>query len=260
MAEDGENRRSILGEMGSLQRALVGPLIVGAMLFFRTGLPALFDKGHRIDDLIHGDALPLAAGSAFLYLICTLGYWIILRRARTHNPVRTKRIGVAIIAAIVMLLAEAYFVIPDIIKYRLASDLTVRGVPAQAELIRNYARGCGKAACTDAVQYRFTPRGGTHPIEGTVDVLSGRARGTHDKIDYVEATGTVPILYDPKTPRRAMFFWKDDVASAATVGGSFAGIIALNVIALIVIIPFALILWRDLARQHRAKAENADRP
>ncbi|WP_343528632.1 DUF3592 domain-containing protein [Sphingomonas sp.] len=259
MAEDNGNRRSILGEEGSLHRALVGPLIVGTMLLFRTGLPALFDKGHRIDDLIHGDALPFAAGSAFLYLICTLGYWIILRRARTHDPIRTKRIGMAIIAAIVMLLAEAYFVIPDVIKYRLASDLTVRGVPAQAELIRHYARGCGKAACTDAVQYRFTPRGRTHSIEGSVDVLSGRARGTHERIDYVEATGTVPILYDPQAPRRAMFFWKDDVASTATVGGSFAGIIALNVILMIVIIPFALILWRDLAKQRRAVVENADR-
>ena len=54
-------------------------------------------------------------------------------------------------------------------------------------------------------------------------MLSGRARGTHDEIDYVEATGTVPILYDPKTPRRAMFFWKDDVASAATVGEVLPG-------------------------------------
>jgi hypothetical protein len=57
-----------------------------------------------------------------------------------------------------------------------------------------------------------------------------------------------------------MFFWKDDVASAATIGGSFAGIIALNVVAWIAIIPFALILRRDLVRQRRAQGANTGRP
>ncbi|WP_175312778.1 hypothetical protein [Sphingomonas zeae] len=123
-----------------------------------------------------------------------------------------------------------------------------------AQRMRSFTAGCGKAACTRNIVYRFTPHGQNQSVEGRLSLST--SHHDHEEYDYVMATNNVPILYDPRDPSRAMFFWRDQIANRASPRKMWDFILIINLIFAAAATPLGLMMAWSIRRQ-RAKARAA---
>lgn len=257
MGGDSGTPERIVGKKGSVRQALLLPLVGGVMAFGQGALPIMLSKDWHWSDLVQGPPLLVPAAIMLLLLVITIGLRLKAIRARTHDPARTVDHGCLAIIGAIIVMAEAWLIVPVMLDQRLAADLMAHGVAADAQLVRRFTAGCGKAACTDKIIYRFTPRGQSKPIEGRLSLST--SRHDHEEYDYVTATNNVPILYDPRDPHRAMFFWRNQIANRASQRKMWGFILIVNLIAAVAATPIILIMaWsirRQRARAGAAKAE-----
>ncbi|MDY0959881.1 hypothetical protein SOM26_14395 [Sphingomonas sp. CFBP8993] len=254
MDEDPPVSERLLGKKGSFQQALMLPLVGGIMAFGQGALPILFAKNRHWSDLIQGTALLFPAGIMVLLLVLSMGLKLTAMYARTHDPARTFNYGCLAIIGAIVVIAEAWIIIPTILDQKLAADLVAHGVAANAQLVRSFTAGCGKAACTQKVVYRFTPRGQSQSVEGRLSLSTSHR--DHEQYDYVTATNVVPILYDARDPSRAMFFWRDEIANRASPRKMWGFVLVINLIFFAAGTPFALMMAWGVYRQ-RAKTRAA---
>ncbi|WP_452664588.1 hypothetical protein [Sphingomonas zeae] len=129
------------------------------------------------------------------------------------------------------------------------------GVAANAQRMRSFTAGCGKAACTRNIVYRFTPHGQNQSVEGRLSLST--SHHDHEEYDYVMATNTLPILYDPRNPSRAMFVWRDQIGNRASPRKMWDFILIINLIFAGAATPLGLMMAWSIRRQ-RAKARVAN--
>lgn len=135
-------------------------------------------------------------------------------------------IGVLVVAALLTLWLTAHWPLWSV--WRLQSDLAARGLHTDASITR-LSESDGKFMDTWRVEYRFS--------------AGGRRFASSDEIwlaDYwrLENRETVPVLYDPRDPARAMVEGNDRFARLAWIWG-------------LIDLLLAFILWRGWRRTRR---------
>lgn len=141
-------------------------------------------------------------------------------------PAKRGWIGVLVVAALLALWLTAHWPLWSV--WRLQSDLATRGLRTEASITR-LSESDGKFMDTWRVKYRFS--------------AADRRFAGSDEIwlaDYwrLENRETVPVLYDPRDPTRAMVEGNDRFARLAWIWG-------------MIDLLLAFILWRGRRRMRR---------
>lgn len=244
----------VFGPRKSFQRAIWLVLAIGMLVFCGLAVPSLFDRGHVIDDIVHGGALQIALVCSLPLLLAILGIGFTGRHPTSRL---NSRIMVYPYSLMVVLSIMLPFIVPIMHDRMTAYALVARGVPMQARFVREFAAECGKSGfCTVNIEYSFTPYHQTHSVAGYARV--GRSTRNPDlELNYAISTRTVPILYDPGDPTRSMLFWGNQIARQASWGYAFGLIGIFLGIATLDWAFFVVIIEISIRQQRRKIAANA---
>ncbi|WP_147453134.1 DUF3592 domain-containing protein [Sphingomonas sp. PP-CE-3A-406] len=245
---------SLFGPKKSLRRAILIVLAIGMLVFCVIALPSVFDRGHVIDDIVHGGAFQIALICCVPMLLAIIGIGF---TARNPESRLNSRLIVYPYSLLVVLSITFPFIVPQIHDRVTASALVARGVPVQARFVREFATECGRSGfCTVNIEYSFIPHGRNNLVNGYTRVGSS-ARDPDPEYNYIINTRTVPILYDPGDPTRSMLFWNDQIARQATWGYTLGMIGIFFGIGALVWAFFVVIVEISIRQQRRKIANNA---
>lgn len=187
----------------------------GGLIACATGvMPALFDRGHRVDDVLHGAVVPVALGCCCFLTILILG--IVAMRRRVDRD-RSPWLACGSTLGVLLAAGMAIVLVPAMRDHRLAADLVARGVRTPARVVHRFTEGCGKTGCRTGIEYSFVVQGRATSVRGVTDE-GETSRHASGEYLHAMATGTLPIRYDPVDPDRSMVDWNDSVRRRAAEG------------------------------------------
>lgn len=231
------------------RKAIVRVLGIGALACAVGVIPALFDAGHTLDDITHSLAVQAGLAITFLFLVIVLGSVGLRGRAdagRSPWPVYWGILGT------LFAVGMSAIMLPSMSAHQLAVDLDARGVAAQARVVRQFIKGCGRSGCLTELEYAYSVQqyGRTFRNFAGEGQISERPSGEYE---YILSQGKIPILYDPKYPGRSEANWNGEIHRRATVG--ISGVVAFLIVLLLACMALvAGLLYPTAEAASRAKS------
>ena len=178
---------------------------VGALTSIVGAIPALFDRGHTVEDIEHSLVVQTGVAASAFLIILVFGLAGMQRRA---DAGRSPWLVYWAMWAVLFTAGMMAIVLPSLSEHRLAVDLNARGVSVQAHVVRHFSAGCGKNGCVTTVDYSFLAGKGGGSFHGFSNE-GNVSRHPNDEYQYALSTGTLPVLYDPENPNRSHVYWGD---------------------------------------------------
>ena len=187
---------------------------IGALTSIVGAIPALFDRGHTLDDITHSLVVQMGVGASSFLMILVFGLAGIQRRADAGRSPWPAYWGML---TLLFAAGMSAIILPAWSAHRLALDLDARGVPAQAHVVRQFSEGCGKNGCVTKLEYSFSAGKEGRTFRGFASE-GNASRYPTSEYEYAVSTKTIPILYDPENPDRSAVYWSDHVHRQAGGG------------------------------------------
>jgi hypothetical protein len=210
-----------------LQRSF--PFLAGGAIlaFVRLAVPAFFDTGHTVDDLLHSNVIWWSILPPLTFLVSFLA-------AGGSDQARLWRFGGTPVALITLVLGLHLWE-----NYQADAGFLKRGVPVQAHVARLFAGPCSKRSCSTTAEYDFTPMGARVSYVGYANLGYNSA-----ELAYAKSTTSLPVIYDRDRPKFSEIYFPNKFDNMHRIKVISLTMISFGSILLLALLPVIFIAWR----------------